>query len=145
MFRPTSLQDNRIADQPALQRHVREGFPGRFHYVGPLASGEPIRSAVVEDQQIGLDEGAEEAREAAIAVRQLRVGKQSHSPEPATSTSNGKGYQSSRQPRSRRPPSFGRRCFRLSGSVARALCRPAGRIRVGFSTAPANHFGYHLT
>ena len=40
-----------------------------FHQVAPLVGGEPVRAPVVEDQQIGLGEGAEEARKAAIAVR----------------------------------------------------------------------------
>ena len=44
-----------------------------LHQVAPLAGGEPLRAPVVEDQQIGLGEYAEEAREAAIAVRQLEV------------------------------------------------------------------------
>jgi hypothetical protein len=41
-----------------------------------LAGGEPLRAPVVEDPQIGLAECAEEAREAAIAVRQLEVGEE---------------------------------------------------------------------
>ena len=47
-----------------------------LHQVAPLAGGEPLRAPVVEDQQIGLGEYAEEAREAAIAVRQLEVGEE---------------------------------------------------------------------
>jgi len=48
-----------------------------FHEVAPLVGREPIRSPVIEDQQIGPGEGAEQACEAAVTVRQFEVGEQS--------------------------------------------------------------------
>ena len=47
-----------------------------FHQIVPLTGGEPIRTPVDEDLEIGLDQGAEQAREAAIVVGKLEVGEQ---------------------------------------------------------------------
>lgn len=44
--------------------------------IAPLTGGESIRIPVVESQEIGLDQGAEQAREPAIVVGKLEVGEQ---------------------------------------------------------------------
>ena len=47
-----------------------------LHQIAPLVGGEPVRAPVVEDQQIGLDQRAEQPREAAVAVGQFQIGEQ---------------------------------------------------------------------
>jgi hypothetical protein len=44
-----------------------------LHEIAPLASIEAVRTEVVEDQQIDFGQQAEEAREAAVAVRELQL------------------------------------------------------------------------
>jgi hypothetical protein len=39
-----------------------------LHQIAPLIGGEPVRSSVVEHQQIGFDEGTEQAREATVTM-----------------------------------------------------------------------------
>ena len=45
-----------------------------FHQISALSGGQPIRSPVVQDQEIGFDELPEEAREASITVGELQIG-----------------------------------------------------------------------
>ena len=47
-----------------------------LHQVAPLMGRETIGAPVVEDQEIGLDQGAEQHGEATIAVRELEIGEQ---------------------------------------------------------------------
>src|SRR5439155_15724823 len=47
-----------------------------LHQVAPLIGSEPIRSPIIEDQQIGPDERAEQTSEATIAVRELQIREQ---------------------------------------------------------------------
>ncbi len=47
-----------------------------FHQVAALAGAEPIRSPIIEDQQIAFGERAEEPWEAAIAVSQFEIGEE---------------------------------------------------------------------
>ena len=47
-----------------------------LHQIAPLAGGEPVGPPVVEDQQIDLDQRAEQPREAAVAVGELQIGEQ---------------------------------------------------------------------
>ena len=47
-----------------------------LHQIAPLVGGEPVRSPVVEDQQIGLDQRAEQAREATVTMGELEIGEQ---------------------------------------------------------------------
>src|SRR5580700_1736535 len=37
-----------------------------LHQIAPLVGGEPVWSPIVEDQQIGLDQSPEQAREATV-------------------------------------------------------------------------------
>ena len=43
-----------------------------FHQIAPLVGDKPVRSPVIEDQQIGLDQGAEQAGEATVTVASSR-------------------------------------------------------------------------
>ena len=47
-----------------------------FHEIAALAGGEAIGSPIVEDEEIDLDQHAEQAREAAIAVGEIEIGEQ---------------------------------------------------------------------
>jgi hypothetical protein len=47
-----------------------------FHQIAPLVGGEPVWSPVVEDQQIGFDQGTEEAGKATVPVGELQIGEQ---------------------------------------------------------------------
>ena len=47
-----------------------------FHGVAALAGGEAIGSPIVEDEEIDLDQHAEQAREAAVAVGEIEIGEQ---------------------------------------------------------------------
>ena len=47
-----------------------------LHQIAALVGGEPVRAPVVEDQQIGLDQGAEQAREATVTVGEFQIGEQ---------------------------------------------------------------------
>ena len=47
-----------------------------LHQIAPLVGGEPVRAPVVEDQQIGLDQGAEQAGEATVTVGKFEIGEQ---------------------------------------------------------------------
>jgi predicted ABC-type transport system involved in lysophospholipase L1 biosynthesis ATPase subunit len=47
-----------------------------LHQVAALAGIETVSTPVVEDQQIGLDQGAEQLGEAPVAVRQFNIGEQ---------------------------------------------------------------------
>ena len=47
-----------------------------LHQIAALVRIETIRPPVVEDQQVGLGEHAEQACEAAVTVRQFEVGEQ---------------------------------------------------------------------
>jgi hypothetical protein len=51
-----------------------------FHQVAALAGAEPIRSPVIEDQQIAFGERTEEPWEAAIAVSQFEIGEEPWNP-----------------------------------------------------------------
>ena len=81
-----SVGEGRIADDlvPSVDRQLagdqrRAGaitVLDDFHEVAPLVGREPIWAPVIEDQQIGLGERAEQAREAAVSVRQFEIGKE---------------------------------------------------------------------
>lgn len=47
-----------------------------FHQIAPLVGDKPVRAPVIEDQQIGLDQGAEQAGEATVTVSKFKIGKQ---------------------------------------------------------------------
>lgn len=47
-----------------------------FHQISTLACGQSIRPPVIEDEQVGLQEGSEQARKAPIAVGKVEVGKE---------------------------------------------------------------------
>jgi len=47
-----------------------------LHQIAPLVGGEPFRPPVVEDQQVGLDQGTKQAREATVTVGEFQVGEQ---------------------------------------------------------------------
>jgi hypothetical protein len=47
-----------------------------LHQITSLAWSEPVRSPVIEDQQIGLDQGAEQPRETAVTMSKLQIGEQ---------------------------------------------------------------------
>ena len=47
-----------------------------FHQVAALAGGEAIRTPVVEDEQVRLDQGPEQAWKAAVAMGQFEVGEE---------------------------------------------------------------------
>ena len=47
-----------------------------LHQVAPLRCSEPVRPPVVEDQQIGADDLAEQAREAAVAMGEFELGEE---------------------------------------------------------------------
>ena len=47
-----------------------------LHEIAPLVGDEAVRAPVVEDQQIGLGQRAEQTREAAVAVGELQIGEQ---------------------------------------------------------------------
>ena len=47
-----------------------------LHQIAPLVGGEPVRSPVVENQQIGLDQRTEQAREATVTVGEFQIGEQ---------------------------------------------------------------------
>ena len=47
-----------------------------FHEIAALAGGEAIGSPIVEDEEIDLDQHAEQAREAAVAVGEIKIGEQ---------------------------------------------------------------------
>jgi len=51
-----------------------------FHEIAVLAGGEAIRSPIVEDEEIDLDQHAEQAREAAVAVGDIESGEQARNP-----------------------------------------------------------------
>jgi hypothetical protein len=45
-----------------------------LHQIASLAGGEPVRSPVVEDQQIGFDQRTKQAREATVTVGEFQIG-----------------------------------------------------------------------
>jgi hypothetical protein len=47
-----------------------------FHEIAALAGGETIGAPIVEDEEIDLDQHAEQAREAAVAVSEIEIGEQ---------------------------------------------------------------------
>lgn len=47
-----------------------------FHQIAALAGAEPIRSPIIEDQQIAFGQRAEEPRKAAIAMSQFEIGEE---------------------------------------------------------------------
>ena len=51
-----------------------------LHQVAALAGGEPVRSPVVEDEQIRPDQAAEQPREAPVAMGKLQLGEEPWQP-----------------------------------------------------------------
>ena len=47
-----------------------------FHQVTPLAGIEPVRAPIVQNEQIGLDQAAEQPGEAAVAMGELQFGEE---------------------------------------------------------------------
>ena len=78
--------ESRLADDlvPLVERELAGDERGAsaiavlddLHQVAPLVGGEPIRPPIVEDQQIGLDQGAEQAGEATITMGEFQIGEQ---------------------------------------------------------------------
>jgi hypothetical protein len=48
-----------------------------LHEIAPMARGEAIRSPIVEHEEIGFDQDAEQPGKAAIAMGEFKIGKQS--------------------------------------------------------------------
>ena len=70
-----------------------------FHQIAPLVGDKPVRAPVIEDQQIGLDQGAEQACEAIMLPAgekiTLVLEESGDLPERGRGPSTGKGPQSS--------------------------------------------------
>jgi hypothetical protein len=49
---------------------------GRQKGTPPMARGEAIRSPIVEHEEIDLDQHSEQAREATVAVGEIKIGEQ---------------------------------------------------------------------
>jgi hypothetical protein len=47
-----------------------------FHEIAPLTGGEAIRAPVIEHEEIGFDQDAEQPGKAAIAMGEFKIGKQ---------------------------------------------------------------------
>ena len=47
-----------------------------FHEIAALAGGEAIRAPIIEDEEIDLDQHAEQPREPTVAVSEFEVGEQ---------------------------------------------------------------------
>src|ERR1700743_1976901 len=75
---------SRMASAPLVERELAgdQGCAATmavlddFHQITPLVGGEPVRTPVVEDQEIGLDQRTEQAREAAVTVGEFELGEQ---------------------------------------------------------------------
>ena len=44
-----------------------------LHEIAPLAGGEAVRSPIIEHEKIDLDQHAEQPREAAVAVGEIKI------------------------------------------------------------------------
>ena len=78
---------NRLTETNPIEAFSERGSPTHAELVDilhqlasppvrPLVGGEPVRAPVVEDQQIGLDQGAEQAGEATVTVGKFEIGEQ---------------------------------------------------------------------
>ena len=94
-FQPIGIVDNAIEDGVGEGRFADDVVPlvgrqltgderrsvavavlGDLHQIAPLIGRETIRAPVVEYQEIGLDQNTEQTREAAVAMGELEIGKQ---------------------------------------------------------------------
>ena len=109
-------------DFPCQRRRGNQRRIRRLHQIASLVGGEPIRSPVVEDQQVGLDQRTEQACEATVTMGEFEIGEQP--PVTGPTKRNSAMRRSVSSPLKRSSSDAGRRSRSTGGmNVARAICQ----------------------